>query len=253
MGNRLQLLRRGGLAAAATFVLGAGGCALPNGSTGGDPLFGSFNRPIVPTPPPEHGGLGLDSPAYDAGARIGVAPPDVPTPVENFGGGMSLPQLTSPGLLSRTRMPFGGGADEPFVAGKPMGPAGARLPATGDGPGPRLSMTPALGRTGTDGLVSRPKEATYSVANGPADLPPAAGTQIRLVSYEALRDPAKVRTMEEGQALLEAAGARGMKTEQLTGGDWSFGCTVGSKGFEAHGRDPLEALKVVLVQVQKDR
>jgi hypothetical protein len=253
MGNRLQLLRRGGLAAATGLVLGAGGCALPNGTTGGDPLLGNFNRPIAPTPPPERGGLGLDSPAYDGGARIGLAAPDVPTPIENAGGiGMTLPQLTSPGLLGG-RIPLGGGSDEPFVASKPMGPAGARLPTTSDGSGPRLSMSPALGRTSTDGLVSRPKEATYTVASGPADLPPAAGTQIRLVSYEALKDPAKVRTMEEGQAILEAAGARGMKTEQLSGGDWSFGCTLGSKGFEAHGRDPLEALKVVLVQVQKDR
>jgi hypothetical protein len=59
--------------------------------------------------------------------------------------------------------------------------------------------------------------------------------------------------MEDGQSLLQAAGAREQKMEQLSGGDWSFGCTVGSRGFEAHGRDPLEALKVVLVQVQKDR
>src|SRR5438067_6303830 len=148
MANRLQHLRRATLAAAGALVLGASGCALPNGSTGGDPLLGNFNRPIVPTPPPEHGGLGLDSPAYDAGARIGVTPPDVPTPVENAPGGMSLPQLTSPSLFSGTRMPFSGGADEPFLAGKPMGPAGARLPMPHDGP--RLPMGPALGRTNSD-------------------------------------------------------------------------------------------------------
>jgi len=249
MGNRLRHLRRTALAAAA-IVLGAGGCALPNGITGGDPLLGNFNRPIAPTPPPERGGLGLDSPAYDGGARIGVTSPDVPTPVENAPGGMSLPQLTSPSLFSGAKLPFGGGTEEPFLASKPMGPAGARLPSPHDAP--RQSMSPALSRVTSDNFVGRPKEATYSVAPNPIDSP-APATQIRLVSYEALRDPSKVRTMEEGQTLLQAAGARGLKTEQLIGGEWSFGCTVGSKDFEAHGRDPLEALKQVLAQVQKDR
>src|SRR4051794_27985894 len=99
MGNRLRHLRRAGPAAASAVVLGAAGCAFPNGATGGDPILGNFNRPIVPTPPPERGGLGLDSPAYDAGARIGLTSPDVPTPVENSSGGMSLPALTSPSLF----------------------------------------------------------------------------------------------------------------------------------------------------------
>jgi hypothetical protein len=247
MANRLQHLRRAGLGAAAMFVLGASGCALPNGTTGGDPLLGSFNRPIAPTPPPERGGLGLDSPAYDGGARIGVTAPDVPTPIENAPGGMSLPQLTSPSLLG-ARLPFGG-SEEPFLATKPMGPAGARLPSPHDGP--RTPMGATLGRTSSDSPVGRVKEPTYTVAANASDSPPPP--QIRLVSFEAMKDSSKVRTMEEGQALLEAAGARGIKTEQITGGDWTVACTIGSKGFEAHGRDPLEALKRVLAQVQKDR
>ncbi len=126
MSNRL--LRRAGLATAGALILGASGCALPNGATGGDPILGNFNRPIVPTPPPERGGIGLDSPAYDAGARIGIAAPDIPAPVENSGGGASLPQLTSPSLLSGARLPFGGGADEPYQGQRSGGAAGARLP-----------------------------------------------------------------------------------------------------------------------------
>ena len=241
------------MAVASAIVLGASGCALPNGTTGGDPLLGSFNRPIVPTPPPERGGLGLDSPAYDAGARIGVASPDVPAPVENSPGGMSLPQLTSPSLFSGTRMPFGGGADEPFMAGRPMGSAGARLPMMNDWPGSRLPMVPSFGRTSADAVEGRPKDAVYTLTNGSTYQPTESATPIKLVSHEAIKDPARVQSMEEGQALLQAAGARGLKTEQLGGGDWAFGCTVGSKVFEAHGRDPLDAMKQVLIQVQKER
>ena len=59
MAKRLRHLRRARRAAGA-LLLGAVGCAFPHGSTGGDPILGNFNRPIVPTPPPERGGLGLD-------------------------------------------------------------------------------------------------------------------------------------------------------------------------------------------------
>jgi hypothetical protein len=41
--------------------------------------------------------------------------------------------------------------------------------------------------------------------------------------------------------------------EQLSGGDWTFGCTVGAKAYESRGKEPLEALKAVLEQIQRDR
>jgi hypothetical protein len=240
MGNRLQRVRRLGVAAAGLFVLGASGCAFPNGTTGGDPVLGNFNRPIVPTPPPEHGGIGLDSPAYDAGSRIGVASPDIPAPVDNAQGGSSLPQLTSPSLFGRARMPFGGNGNEPFLAGK-SGPAGARLPSPGDAAPPPM---PAPGRTSPDGTPAK-----YTAA-GPGLTP--SESPVRPVSYEVIKDPSRVKTMEDGQAVLQAFGARGMKVEQLTGGEWVFGCTVGAKGFEARGKEPMEAMKLVLEQVQDD-
>jgi hypothetical protein len=102
MASRLERVRYGAFAASA-MLLGASGCAFPHGATGGDPLLGSFSRPIVPTPPPERGGLGPDSPAYDAGARIGVAPPEVPAAVENSTGFMTLPTRTTPSLFSAVK------------------------------------------------------------------------------------------------------------------------------------------------------
>jgi hypothetical protein len=248
MSNRL--LRRAGLAAAGVLILGASGCALPNGSTGGDPILGNFNRPIVPTPPPERGGIGLDSPAYDAGTRIGVAAPDISTSVENSGGGMSLPQLTSPSLLSGARLPFSGGGDEPYVGQRPGVAAGARLPSQSDTP---TSRAPMFGRTSPDAMATRPREPNYSVPGGLAFSLPEPTSPIRQVGFETLKDPAKVKTMEEGQALLQVAGARSQKAEQLTEGDWLFGCMVGAKSYEARSKEPLEAMKMVLEQIKKDR
>ena len=86
MTNRLERLRRSAVRGAGAVLLGVAGCAFPDGTSGGDPLLGSFNRPIAPTPPPERGGLGPDSPAYDGGARIGVTAPDGPAPADSSGG-----------------------------------------------------------------------------------------------------------------------------------------------------------------------
>ena len=59
--------------------------------------------------------------------------------------------------------------------------------------------------------------------------------------------------MEEGFEMLQAAGARGLRTEQLSSNEWLFACTVGSKVHEARGADQLEAMKKVLDQVNAKR
>ena len=176
-----------------------------------------------------------------------MASPDIPTPVENAPGGPSLPQLTSPSLTSGARLPFAGGADEPFVSPKATA-AGARLPSPHDVP-----RSPVFGRTSPDALAVRPRSPEYTVPGGLAFTAAEPATPIRPVSHQVLRDPAKVKTVEEGQAILQVAGARNQKMEQLDGGEWMFGCTVGPKGYEACGQEPLDAMKAVLEQVRKDR
>ena len=182
MATRLDRLRSAACAAGALF-LGAAGCAFPHGATGGDPLLGSFSRPMVPTPPPERGGLGPDSPAYDAGTRIGIAPPEVPVRAENSSGFMTLPSLTTPNLFSGSGLP-------------------------------------------------------------------GAVQQIR---HEVLRDSTQIRSMEEGQALLQALGAT---TQQITlrpDGLWVCSCTVGHRACEGRGAEPMEAMRQLLEQVETGR
>jgi hypothetical protein len=231
--------------AAGAIALGATGCAFPNGVTGGDPILGNFNRPIVPTPPPERGGLGLDSPAYDAGARIGVAAPDIPTSAENSGG-VSVLQLSSPSILSGARLPFAPGSDEPYLAPRPATQLGARLPMPQDTP-----RAQTFGRTNPDAMATRGRPPEYSIPGGLAFVPPKP-THVEPAGYETRKDPAKVKSLEDAQALFQAAGASNQKVEQLAG-EWVFECTVGIKTYEARGNSALEAMRVVLEQIQRDR
>jgi hypothetical protein len=217
MANRLDRRRQWATAGVGALLLGAAGCAFPNGSTGGDPLLGSFNRPIAPTPPPERGGLGFGSPAYDAGARIGVAPPEYPVAAQTAGRSITLP---TPKQLSVARLP---NSTEPP----------ARMPvqfatASTDEPAYRLPG---------------PTTCTFP------EVPPP----VRCVSHAALRDPARVRTMEEAQALLEVLGATAHRADRRENGDWSCSCTVGPRMFAAQAAEPLEAMRLLLEEIEKGR
>jgi hypothetical protein len=233
MANRLGHLRQTGLCAASVLLLGAAGCAFPNGTTGGDPLLGNFNRPIVPTPPPERGGLGPDSPAYDAGARIGVTPPDVPVPGENTPGFMTLPNLTFPNLQSKGGAPAE--SADPMTTRKAPTAPGARLPLPGDGSKP-LPLPTGVGSTSGPAFVA------------PPPLPP-----MRTASHEESVDPGTIRSVEDGHAALEAMGAKGQRLEQTSAGDWRFSCVRGSRLFEARESERLDAVRAVVEQVRKDR
>ena len=63
----------------------------------------------------------------------------------------------------------------------------------------------------------------------------------------------RIASLEEGQTLLSAIGAKGMKTQQLMNGDWSFCCTIGTRPYEGRGGDSLDALRQVAEQVQRDK
>ena len=141
------------------------GCAFPNGSMQGDPMFGSFNRPIVRTPPPERGGISIDSPAYDSGARIGVGYPEVPTAVENSNGFMSLPNLTVPNLFSR-----GAGPSTDDVIAR-RNPTGATLMAAPDAIS-RMPALPKLPTHGTENVMGRSQSNLVSITSG-ASIEPA--------------------------------------------------------------------------------
>jgi hypothetical protein len=235
---------------AGTILLGTVGCAFPHGATGGDPVLGNFNRPIVPTPPPERGGLGLDSPAYDGGARIGVTAPDIPTPIENTPGLQTLPTITGGGLFTSIRTPFGS-PDDTTLTRRPIGAGGARLPSPSDA-GMRLPPVPSYAKSSND-QIAQPRDPLPSFTSAASFTPVEPASPIRLVNHVAPSDPSKLKTMEEAQAHLQNLGVRGQRTEQLSSGEWLFACTFDSKVIEARGRDQFEAMKKVAEQIRHDR
>jgi hypothetical protein len=249
MAKRLHQLGRRAMFAAGTILLGTVGCAFPHGSTGGDPVLGNFNRPLVPTPPPERGGLGLDSPAYDGGARIGVTAPDIPTPVENSGGLQTLPTLTGSGVFTSMRAPFS--PDDSTLTRRIIGAGGARLPSPADA-GMRLPPVPSYARS-TNDLIAQPRDPLPSITSAAAFTPVDPTSPIRLATHTAPSDPSKLKTMEEAQAHLQNLGVRNQRTEQLSNGEWLFACTFDSKAVEARGRDQFEAMKKAAEQIRGDR
>jgi hypothetical protein len=236
--------------AAGTILLGTVGCAFPHGATGGDPVLGNFNRPLVPTPPPERGGLGLDSPAYDGGARIGVTAPDIPTPVDNSGGLQTLPSITGGTLFTGIRTPFGS-PDDSALTRRIIGAGGARLQSPSDA-GMRLPPVPSYARSSSD-LIAQPRDSQPSITSAAAFTPVEPASPIRVASHVGPIDPSKLTTLEDAQAHLQTLGARSQRTEQLSNGEWLFVCTVDSRVFEARGRDQLEAMKKAAEHIRGDR
>lgn len=224
------------------------GCAFPNGSMSGDPMLGSFNRPIVRTPPPERGGISIDSPAYDSGSRIGVGYPEVPTAVENSNGFMSLPNLTVPNLFSRG---IGPSSDDVITR---RNPTGASLMSPSDPVVRGVPALPKMPTQGGDSVMARAQTNLGSITSGASIEPAAPVADVKMVRHETpiSAEPVKIYSAEEGQNALTALGARSQRMEQSEGGEWVFSCVYGSKLFEGRSKDRMDAVRIVLEHVRKD-
>lgn len=248
----ISISRRHGrlvLAAATLMMSGLTGCAFPHGARQGDPLLGNFHRPIVRTPNPERGGIGPDSPAYDAGARIGVPAPDVPSTVENSSGFMTLPSISNTNIMSGAKMPFM--LNDAPLARAGAGPAGARL-ATNHATPLSLPPTQALAAA-PSAATQRPRDATTQITSASAFIPAATPAPVRTANYELLHEPNRIHTVDEGQNILQAIGAKNMRAEQLGNGDWSFTCVIGTRPYQGRGQEPVEAIRQVAHQIRTEK
>jgi hypothetical protein len=72
--------------------------------------------------------------------------------------------------------------------------------------------------------------------------------------------PQTVRSLEEGQQVLNSHGIKWQRLERVESGDWQFTCAVSSnpngtsaKQYSARHPDQLQAMQQVIEQVQRDR
>ncbi|MEZ6139836.1 MAG: hypothetical protein R3B84_04615 [Zavarzinella sp.] len=238
MGRMLAISYRTVKISLGMVLLGTVGCAFPFGSTQGDPLLGNFNRPIRRTPPPERGGLGPGSPAYDGGAHIGGAPFGAPVDVENSAGFLSLPNLTSPNLMSA-----GNGYDP---SQRVMAP-GAVLPAPGSSASLVPSLPPAYAYRPQSSVASRPSNSlAYITSGGSIDAPSQPAKPLPFV-----QPASHVQTMEDAAPLLKAMNLQFQRLEQAPNGDWVFSCVRGDQMFEGHGKEQIHAVRSVIDAVQQ--
>ena len=241
--------------AAGSLLLGTVGCAFPHGGHEGDPLLGNFNRPIVPTPPVEAGGQGLDSPAYDGGAKIGLPSPDVPTggsagsPLTNafLAGGLRGSPDAMPPVSKRTgaKLPPAGGdalaKASPFNAALPVPTAGA-----GDGVAPRDNSK-------LNAFVS----GSAIVPDLPGAKPSVTSGKVTQAGFVKAKGPAAIKSVEEGQTVLQQLGAKFQRLEQIETGEWQFSCVVGDntdgqavRTYEARGPERLDAIRQAIAQIK---
>ncbi|HJZ91187.1 MAG TPA: hypothetical protein VKE40_09960, partial [Gemmataceae bacterium] len=104
-----------------------------------------------------------------------------------------------------------------------------------------------------DGSKPLPLPTGVGSTSGPALFAPPPLPPMRSASHEDPVDPGSIRSAEDGQAALEAMGAKGQRLEQTSAGDWRFSCTRESRLFEAREMDRLDAIRTVVEQMRKDR
>jgi hypothetical protein len=258
-------------------LLASIGCGMHHGRYQGDPMLGSFNRPIAPTPPIFTGGDPGFSPAYDGGAHIGLPSPDVPAKSNQslermfivptyqgslgvsrlFNGGTSGGAATTPGSgLQRV----GGKDTTPKVQRKPATPnvVGAHLLRGDPGPSvaPAMATAPVAAPANANTVTARPNDVSTLLTHGSAIEPVAAPAQ-QLSATALMKDPREIVSVQEGQTILQACGAKAQVMEQQPTGEWRYICTIGRgeelRRYEARSNDQLDAVRAVMYQIKKEQ
>ncbi|MCX7665662.1 MAG: hypothetical protein N2112_08955 [Gemmataceae bacterium] len=254
--GKISRLRKVATLGAVTLITLSSGCALPGGAYQTDPALGNFNRPITATPPPERGGQGLDSPAYDAGYRIGAGAPEAPGFSRDYNpnGIQSLPTLTTESLFTRSTGLEGDGK----YARRSNNPQGARLPgmaiAEAGVRGP--SLPPAWNTPPSSGSVtSRGNSPLVGITSGSSISPDMSIAE--KPKYIPDYNIANIRTMEEAQSVLASCGVKWQRLEQVENGDWVFACSTQEPAgktmfarYEARSSDKMEAIRNVIHQIK---
>lgn len=242
------------------------GCGFPHDRYASDAMFGSFNRPIAPTPPIFLGGDPGTSPGYDGGARLGLPSPDVsarsspslermfiaPTFSGSIGFG-SIFRGGSSGGIERVS----GGSDVARRA--TSGGFGAKLiPAPHAAPERSVAAAAPAIQTANASSVKPRVVDTHSMITSGASLEAVSLTPpVKPLSpIDTMKDPRMVVTIEEANIILATCGARALSMDQQPTGEWRYTCVMGAgqeaRKYEARHGEQLEAVRAVMYQVKTD-
>lgn len=244
------------------------GCAMPHGSTGGDPVLGNFNRPISPTPMPYSGQGGYGSPAYDGGARLGQASPDVPMPNPYDGGPSAKTSWNMPAPNVPPNVDLAGGTRKeakPHWSYRLFNTTYTKPPTDGAkmmGTEEQIQHAPL--KPSYDAFpagsqsAARPIGAVTNLLNGSSIPMEVQSTSLKMVPES--RDAGKVSSLEEGQLVLTSFGMRWQELKQADNGDWLYSCVVAAdpagtsfRRFDARHPSALEAVRAVVDEAKKSK
>lgn len=271
-------LRRMGVCLASGLLLASVGCGWTHGRYQSDPMLGSFNRPIAATPPIFTGGDPGVSPAYDTGARLGLGSPDVVMPqkltdehiliLPTFQGGLNMG-----GFLRNGTAPggSGGSASQMISPPVPTGNGGANFsrPLLQPLGGPRLSAVETESEHSAvfvPGVVAplpanvtaaSPHRNVFTSMSSGSSIEPNLPRPKADPVQEALKNPEQIATIEQANQVLTQCGAKTQALEQVPTGEWRFVCTMGDgidhRRYESKHREPIEAVRAVLIQVSSEK
>ena len=259
----------------AAVLTSALGCGTVHSSAGGDPILGSFERPLQPTPPPTGPGIGgaLDSPGVYPAPGVGAdvlnpnefpratlqfapatpndnaywVPPssmriDQGRPFSQNGNGMPNQYQGLPGgahLVPGGVAPPASGYTPP-PSGSP-GAGGSPAPSGGGSPAPSGGGGGGGGGSGALAPVTTPVVAVAPPAN-----------PIRPARF----DVTAVTSVEQARNALIREGFAMQRLEQVGNGDWKFliskPTATGPKTYEAVHPNQFEAVKAVVGQWSAD-
>jgi hypothetical protein len=247
----------------------AAGCGFPHDRYASDPLLGSFNRPIAPTPPIWTGGDPGFSPAHDAGAHIGLPSPDVPARsnpglermfiVPTYQGTLGMGRLFNGGTKASTDSGGIQRVTSPTTPSAPIAPqrrAGAALFSAQELPDAPATYLPSSADPHASTVTARQIDLHTLVTSG-SSIVPSGPMAVPVSPIAAIKDPREIATVQEGQSILQTCGAKQQVMEQQPTGEWRFICTIGSgdelRRYEAKSGDQLEAVRAVMIQLKKEQ
>jgi hypothetical protein len=270
------------LAPLSVVLAGAIGCGTGKSYThDGDPLLGNFNRPIAATPPPTGADIGN---VWDGGPGIYPAPAIGNNQTPYIPGQLApLPGVTQPTGGSTTTSLPGSSNTNAAMAGGPRGAKATITEYLSPDENTQASIPTRVGASIP--LGNRFDQAAVQIQQSPTPpsepLPPSAdpnAVQIRQPRAIATsrgsaivpeggplplpnpNAPQTVRSLEEGQQVLNSHGIKWQRLERIESGDWQFTCAVSSnpngtsaKQYSARHPDQLQAMQQVIEQVQRDR